>query len=274
MVQASLIAIETDEDSAPTIDLMAVNSESLAYPPLRAGVAHLLADAGRRDEALRHLPGIVAHVVGDPGREASWLLTAALTADAVAAVGDLGLAETLLPVVLPHADRIAVDGLGLHCHGCLARPLARLALLLGRRDEALQLLLLAQERDSSAGLGRFVLDGAVDLLAMRGSDGECSDEQLESEVASLVDEAIRAGFTRTARRAQTLLHRGGSVLTERQYDVLVALADGLTYKTAGERLGFSHSTIRHEAIRVYTTLGVHDRDEAVRVARRRGLLPT
>ena len=61
-------------------------------------------------------------------------------------------------------------------------------------------------------------------------------------------------------------------LTDRQRDVLSALAAGLTYKETGDRLGFSHSTIRHEAMRIYALLGARDRDDAVELARKRGLL--
>jgi DNA-binding NarL/FixJ family response regulator len=79
---------------------------------------------------------------------------------------------------------------------------------------------------------------------------------------------------RTAGRARALLHRGtADQLTTRQRDVLAALADGHTYQSAAERLGFSHSTIRHEAIRVYAALGARDREEALRTARDLGLVP-
>jgi DNA-binding CsgD family transcriptional regulator len=76
------------------------------------------------------------------------------------------------------------------------------------------------------------------------------------------------------RRARHLADGSGTIdLTDRQQDVLLALAQGLTYKETGDRLGFSHSTIRHEAMRIYALLGASDRDDAVELARKRGMLP-
>jgi len=232
-----------------------------------------LTRVGRADDASHYLPGLVAHVVEDQGREASWLVTGALASDAVAAVGDSVLAARLLDALLPFADRIAVDGLGFHCHGCLARPLARLANVTGDRDLANALRVRAQARDSAAGLRRWVLDGAVDTLAVRQADGTVEQAALRSGANAIADEADALGLLRTAGRARALLHRGAAgQLTARQRDVLAALAEGLTYQAAAERLGFSHSTIRHEAIRVYAALGARDRDDALRTARDLGLL--
>jgi DNA-binding CsgD family transcriptional regulator len=272
-VQATLLALEVEAEPGPTIQFLAANADELVYPPLRAGAAYSLARVGRIDDATRYLPGLVAQITEDQGREASWLMTGALAADAVAAVGDAELAGRLLAALLPFADRIAVDGVGFHCHGCLGRPLSRLAHVTGDHDLARSLRATALERDGAAGLRRWVLDGAVDALAARHSEGSIDQGALRSGVNTIAGEAEALGLLRTAGRARALLHRGtADQLTTRQRDVLAALADGHTYQSAAERLGFSHSTIRHEAIRVYAALGARDREEALRTARDLGLV--
>jgi DNA-binding CsgD family transcriptional regulator len=272
-VQATVLSLEVDDDPSETIAFLVANIDELVYPPMRAGAVYSLTRDGQHADAMRYLPDLVAQVVDDRGREASWLMTAALAADAVAAVGDVALAAAMLPVLLPFADRIAVDGLGFHCHGCLARPLAQLAAMGGEQERAQQLRDLALARDAAAGLRRWVLDGAVDALSARLASGALAPGGLGLGVAEIADEATSLGLLRTARRARALLHEGSGQLSARQRDVLLALAEGLTYQAASERLGFSHSTIRHEAMRVYAALGAGDRDDAVRIAREIGLVP-
>jgi DNA-binding CsgD family transcriptional regulator len=268
-IQAAMTALEAAADSHATIEHLASNLDDLGYPPIRAGAIAALADAGRRAPATRALPSLVAHVAEDPGREASWLLTAAFTADAVASVGDVDAARRLLPPLLPFAERITVDGLGIHCHGCLARPLGRLAVVAGDDARAAELVALGQRIEAAAGLRRFVLEGALDALALglAPAAGAPADEH------AIAAEADTLGLRRTARRARERAVRNVvSPLTARQHAVLAALADDLTYQAAAERLGFSHSTIRHEAMRIYDALGARDRTEAVRIARERGIL--
>jgi DNA-binding NarL/FixJ family response regulator len=100
-----------------------------------------------------------------------------------------------------------------------------------------------------------------------------SDDGALVDASAIVAEAEARGLRRTARHARERAARGGfSPLTARQHAVLHALAEGLTYQAAGEQLGFSHSTIRHEAMRIYAALGARDRADAVRLARERGIL--
>jgi DNA-binding CsgD family transcriptional regulator len=272
-VQATLLALEIDADLTETVDFLRANLDELVYPPIRAGAVLALVRNGGADDVARHLADLVTHVVTDNGREASWLLTASFTADAVAAAGDAERAEQLLAVLSPYADRIAVDGVGFHCNGCLARPLARLAAIAGHDDLAASLRSTALERDTATGLRLWMLDDAIDDLAARAATGRLDLAEIRVRVGAIAEEATELGLTSTARRARALLRPRSAVeLTERQRRVLAALAEGLTYQAAGERLGFSHSTIRHEAMRVYAALGATDRNEAVRLARAAGIV--
>jgi DNA-binding NarL/FixJ family response regulator len=63
-----------------------------------------------------------------------------------------------------------------------------------------------------------------------------------------------------------------SSLTGRERHVLRLLVDGLTSRDLAEQLGVSVNTVRTHMNRIFRKLGVHHRLEAVRVARRAGLV--
>lgn len=61
-----------------------------------------------------------------------------------------------------------------------------------------------------------------------------------------------------------------SQLTEREHDVLQALAEGLSNGAMAERLGISTSTVKFHLAALFAKLGVHNRAEAVAAGVRRG----
>ena len=60
--------------------------------------------------------------------------------------------------------------------------------------------------------------------------------------------------------------------SRRQRLILEYLSDGLTYDQIAARIGYSHSTVRMELMRMYRVLGVSSRRDAIAVARRLGLV--
>jgi DNA-binding NarL/FixJ family response regulator len=62
------------------------------------------------------------------------------------------------------------------------------------------------------------------------------------------------------------------LLSERESDVLRALADGLANKEIATRLNIADSTVKTHLGHVFAKLGVNDRTEAVTAAIRRGWL--
>jgi DNA-binding NarL/FixJ family response regulator len=62
------------------------------------------------------------------------------------------------------------------------------------------------------------------------------------------------------------------LLTAREYDVLVLMADSLTYAEIGRRLHIAPSTVKAYAGRLCERLGARDRVGAVVEAMRRGIL--
>jgi len=61
-------------------------------------------------------------------------------------------------------------------------------------------------------------------------------------------------------------------LTDREAQVLELLAEGLSNKAIGARLGISDQTVKFHVASIAGKLGAHNRTEAVRLAVRRGLL--
>jgi DNA-binding NarL/FixJ family response regulator len=61
-------------------------------------------------------------------------------------------------------------------------------------------------------------------------------------------------------------------LTPREHDVLELVAEGLSNKAIGARLGISDQTVKFHVASICGKLGVANRTEAVRRALRRGLI--
>jgi len=61
-------------------------------------------------------------------------------------------------------------------------------------------------------------------------------------------------------------------LTPREHDVLELVAEGLSNKAIGVRLGISDQTVKFHVASICGKLGVANRTEAVRKALRRGLI--
>ena len=91
-------------------------------------------------EAHTELRALVAgHCAAIP-RLDDWLPALAMLADACAEVGDVEAAAILDPLLAPYPDRLAAFLYGTAPLGPVARPLGRLAGLLGRSGDALVLL--------------------------------------------------------------------------------------------------------------------------------------
>ena len=61
-------------------------------------------------------------------------------------------------------------------------------------------------------------------------------------------------------------------LTPRQRQVLAGFIEGKTNHEMAMELGFSISTIRHETMAIFKTLGASDRKEAAKIAQQHGLI--
>src|SRR5690606_9444045 len=135
------------------------------WPSVLAWVA--LAE-GRTEEArgwATHFPP-----VDEVPQSQHTLLTLCSMADVTAAVGDDGRAQELWTALLPYADRVIPIAMGAWIFGTVARPLATLALRLGRRDEALLHCRRALSISSRLGARPWIVDAQLTLAEILLAD--------------------------------------------------------------------------------------------------------
>jgi DNA-binding NarL/FixJ family response regulator len=72
---------------------------------------------------------------------------------------------------------------------------------------------------------------------------------------------------RRKRRRLPLMHRIGGDLSEREWEVLEALGEGLATREVARRLGIGDVTVRRHVTAVVRKLGVPDREAALRLLR-------
>src|SRR5258705_8259827 len=106
---------------------------------------------------------------------------------------------------------------------------------------------------------------AFEVVAVAASD---SDLPLSAEVV-LVAHATEGSL---APSQPTRDNAVGTVLTNREREILALLADGLANKQIAARLGISKNTVKTPLELMFDKLGVSSRAEAVATGVRRGLL--
>ncbi len=95
--------------------------------------------------------------------------------------------------------------------------------------------------------------------------------QGETVLPSDVKERLLAYAARGLERSQSLPRQG--VLTEREKEVLMGVAQGERTKEIARRLGLTPRTVETYLTTIYTKLGVDSRTAAVVAALERGILP-
>ena len=93
-----------------------------------------------------------------------------------------------------------------------------------------------------------------------------------SSIVSLLELRVAMAKGSNARKTLVSAPEGEVEFTERQQRILERMQDGKTNKSIARELGFSESTIRQETLRLYRSLGVNSREDAVIAARVKGLL--
>jgi DNA-binding CsgD family transcriptional regulator len=93
-----------------------------------------------------------------------------------------------------------------------------------------------------------------------------------SSVVSLLELRVAMAEGGSARRVVAGSPASNVDFSERQQRILERIQDGKTNKSIARELGFSESTIRQETLRLYRSLGVNSRTDAVIAAQAKGLL--
>lgn len=176
---------------------------------------------------------------------------------ALAALGESGRDDTAL---LQRRDRCATLVLR-------ALLLARL----GRQAQSLDVMREALQQGHRHGLVRSVLDMGQEALALADAcvlAHGAQDPILAFYVDHLHQQALRH---QTAAREATAAPC--EALSERELEILRALAQSMSNKRIAQALGISPETVKWHLRNVYAKLGVMGRDDAVASARDMGLLP-
>jgi DNA-binding CsgD family transcriptional regulator len=228
-------------DAAATAASFAVDPDVLITSPLgRAGLALLLARAGRRDEAAQHAQATLQQL----DEESSLLLTLTRLADVTLALEDTALARALLAQLSAWSGRVVVDANGWWCDGPVDLWIAALEQLIDAAPA----------------------DAVHDRLAVA--------EQLAHAIGDLRSTARIAHLRTRATEAPGGPDVATTLgLSTREAEVLQLLATGASYQEIADRICFSVSTVRNDAVAVYRKLGVRGRSEAAARAVGLGLLP-
>lgn len=116
-------------------------------------------------------------------------------------------------------------------------------------------------------------DEDVHRALTAGALGYLLKESTADEIVAAVRAVAKRGRRLSAGAAEALAERANfSPLTERESDVLRAMARGESNKEIGVTLGVSENTVKGYVSNVLDKLGVTDRTAAVTIALERGLL--
>jgi DNA-binding SARP family transcriptional activator len=138
-------------------------------PAWRAGLAILLLDTGRVEEASAEFEQLAARDFSDVPKDADWLIAMTLLSDLAAGLGDPPRARLLYELLLPYRERNIVIGMATVCLGSVARYVGRLALTIGERTAALEHLRYAIEANRALAAPVQLAHTQVDLAQALGA---------------------------------------------------------------------------------------------------------
>jgi tetratricopeptide (TPR) repeat protein len=145
-----------------------------AMPRWRCGLALVLAELGRTDEARRELEHLAARDFDDIPRDALWLVAMALLAELCALLDDRARAKRLYELLVPYDGRNVVSE-GAAYLGPVARYLGLLAMTAGEAERALGHLETARSAAERMHARPTIVLTALDtaeVLARRGGAGD------------------------------------------------------------------------------------------------------
>lgn len=125
----------------------------------------------------------------------------------------------------------------------------------------MRVILVGPPRERAALRAR--LNGSVDIVSEVGTVADAR------EMGDAADAYLVAP---SSTRRRSAIDPVVEPLTDREMQVLELLAEGLSNKGIGTRLGISDQTVKFHVASIAGKLGAHNRTEAVRLAVRRGLL--
>jgi DNA-binding SARP family transcriptional activator len=186
----------------PVREALSTNPDRAAW---RAGLALLLHETGRTGEARAEFQTLAREDFAWIPRDGDWMVVAALAADLAHSFDDADRAAILYELLEPFAETNVVIGLGAVCLGSTSRYLGRLALTLGRQDDAVNHLRHAVAANQALQAVVELAHSRVDLAAALGSGTDAAHllEQAEAVASEL---RLAAVARRTALVRERFAH--------------------------------------------------------------------
>lgn len=178
----------------------------------RASLAWVLAAMGEAARSAAVLAGLVADGCAAVARDAEWLPTLALLADAAALSGDAHAAKILRPMLEPCAEVFVVDGLGDALLGVTAGYLAGLAVTMGDHSDAARYLDAAERANAAAGLTVANLRLGATRQAVGNSDAPRGPGRRVRESAAALGVVLPTGARGTPDAAPAVWQEDGAVV--------------------------------------------------------------
>lgn len=170
-----------------------------------AAHALLYAHAGKPDTAARIIDGLIADDLAAVPRDFLWKATMSLLADACADADHREGATVVFGAMLPYAGTTAAINYIVPL-GSMARPLARMAALLERWDDAERYCEMAIEANERMGFGAWATMARADLGAMLLRRGATGDRDRAQELLRrALDDAVTSGMARVEAQCRALL---------------------------------------------------------------------
>jgi len=133
-----LLSIAREQDRAAELEPVAREfvRAAPAVPAWRAGVARLLFEAGRVEEARNEFELLAAHDFRDLPHDGNWITAMTLLGELCFELGDAARAEILYELLTPLRAVNVVVGVAVVCQGSTERFLGQLAAAAGRPSDA------------------------------------------------------------------------------------------------------------------------------------------
>jgi hypothetical protein len=203
----------------------------------RCGLALVLAELGREDEARRELEQLAAANFDDVPRDALWLVAMSLLAELCTLLDDRPRARRLYELLVPYEGRNVVS-MGAAYLGPVARYLGLLAMTIGEDERALGHLETARSAAERMGARPTVvltaLDAAEVLARRNGPDDAQRGRALVQRVSQ---DAVQMKMDGAIARADDLLAR---------LENAAGAAGAARSRAARVRTQPLHAALRHE----------------------------
>jgi DNA-binding NarL/FixJ family response regulator len=142
---------------------------------------------------------------------------------------------------------------------------------LAAHHPAIKVIMLTMSEDHDTAL-TALRDGASGYL-VKGTDPERLEHAVRAAAAGdvVLDHDMAQAVTELAMTRRRASSRPFAELTQREFDILDLVAQGLDNQAIARRLVLSPKTVRNHVSNVLTKLHVADRSQAIVLSRQRGL---